>query len=44
VVTNDPHHDPDIQHLPFFAVSPQFFTNIYSSYHRRVLAFDVFAR
>lgn len=25
LVTNHPEHDPDIQHLPFFAISPQFF-------------------
>lgn len=24
LVTNHPEHDPDIQHMPFFAISPQF--------------------
>ncbi|KXS10027.1 fatty acid/sphingolipid desaturase [Gonapodya prolifera JEL478] len=33
VVTNSPEHDPDIQHLPFFAVSSRFLTKLYSSYY-----------
>lgn len=44
VVTNSPEHDPDIQHLPFFAITTKFFSNLRSSYHKRVLAFDAFAR
>lgn len=32
-------HDPDIQHLPFFAVSTKFFDNLYSSYHNRIMHF-----
>ncbi|KAJ3079115.1 hypothetical protein HK102_004020 [Quaeritorhiza haematococci] len=44
IVTNSPEHDPDIQHLPFFAVTTRFFDNIYSTYHNRVLHFDKFAR
>jgi delta8-fatty-acid desaturase len=40
VVTNDPEHDPDIQHLPFLAVSPKFFKNLFSTYHKRILKFD----
>ena len=44
VITNDPHHDPDIQHLPFFAVSEKFFSNLYSSYHDRIMKFDEFAK
>jgi sphingolipid 8-(E)-desaturase len=43
-VTNDPEHDPDIQHLPFFAVSVKFLKNITSSFYDRVLEFDAFAK
>ncbi len=44
IITNDPHHDPDIQHLPFFAVTTEFFNSIYSSFHGRKLEFDPFSR
>ena len=44
IITNDPHHDPDIQHLPFFAVTSEFFNSIYSSFHGRKLKFDGFSR
>ncbi|GJE87650.1 fatty acid/sphingolipid desaturase [Phanerochaete sordida] len=44
LVTNHPTHDPDIQHLPFFAISPVFFTSLWSSYYKRVMAFDAFAK
>ncbi|KAJ3883338.1 delta 8-sphingoloid desaturase protein [Lentinula edodes] len=40
LVTNHPSHDPDIEHLPFFAISPKFFSNLYSSYYKRVMPFD----
>lgn len=40
VVTNDPEHDPDIQHLPFLAVTSRLFNNLYSSYYERTLKFD----
>ncbi|KAK9451449.1 fatty acid desaturase-domain-containing protein [Limtongia smithiae] len=43
VVTNDPIHDPDIQHLPFFAVSTKLFGNVFSTYYERVLQYDAFA-
>ena len=39
-----PPSDPDIQHLPFFAITPAFFKSLYSSYYKRELAFDRFAR
>ncbi|KAJ3779145.1 delta 8-sphingoloid desaturase protein [Lentinula raphanica] len=41
LVTNHPSHDPDIEHLPFFAISPKFFSNLWSSYYKRVLPFDL---
>ncbi|KAF5375255.1 hypothetical protein D9758_000346 [Tetrapyrgos nigripes] len=44
LVTNHPSHDPDIEHLPFFAISPKFFTNLYSSYYGRILPFDFASR
>ncbi|THH20234.1 hypothetical protein EW146_g1078 [Bondarzewia mesenterica] len=43
VVTNHPSHDPDIQHLPFFAITPDFFKSLYSSYYKRELPFDRFS-
>lgn len=36
--------DPDIQHLPFFAISPAFLTSLWSSYYKRVMAFDAAAK
>ncbi|KLT42495.1 fatty acid/sphingolipid desaturase [Cutaneotrichosporon oleaginosum] len=44
LVTNHPEHDPDIQHMPFFAITPQFFRNLWSTYYKRVVAFDAPAR
>ncbi|KAI9490093.1 fatty acid desaturase-domain-containing protein [Zychaea mexicana] len=44
IVTNHPEHDPDIQHMPFFAITTRFFNNIYSTYYNRVLEFDAPAR
>lgn len=44
IVTNDIDNDPDIQHLPFFAISTRFFESRYSTYYRRVMSFDAFAR
>lgn len=43
LVTNDPIHDPDIQHLPFFCVSSRLFGNIFSTYYDKYLWFDAFA-
>ncbi|SGY76268.1 BQ5605_C005g03479 [Microbotryum silenes-dioicae] len=44
LVTNSPEHDPDIQHLPFFAISTKFFGSLRSSYYKRAMAFDAFAQ
>ena len=44
LVTNAPEHDPDIEHLPFFAISHRFFGSLRSSYYERLLAFDGAAR
>jgi delta8-fatty-acid desaturase len=43
VVTNHPVHDPDIQHLPWFAISNQFLNNLYSSYYKRIMLIDKLA-
>lgn len=44
IVTNDPEHDPDIQHLPFFAITTKLFSDLFSTYHQRVMKFDAFAK
>ncbi|KAI5959600.1 SLD [Candida pseudojiufengensis] len=44
LITNDPVHDPDIQHLPFFAVSVRLFDNVFSTYYDKTLWFDAFAQ
>lgn len=44
IVTNDPVHDPDIQHLPFFAVSTRLFTSVKSTFYKRVLVYDAAAK
>ncbi|GMK56792.1 hypothetical protein CspeluHIS016_0306320 [Cutaneotrichosporon spelunceum] len=44
LVTNHPEHDPDIQHMPFFAITPQFFRDLWSTYYKRVVAFDPFSQ
>ncbi|EIM20124.1 fatty acid/sphingolipid desaturase [Wallemia mellicola] len=44
IVTNHPEHDPDIQHIPFFAISTKFFNSMWSTYYRRVMEFDAFAK
>lgn len=36
--------DPDIQHLPFMAISPKFFASLYSVYHDRVMFYDFLGR
>ncbi|KAK2736316.1 hypothetical protein FQN55_001702 [Onygenales sp. PD_40] len=45
IITNSPEHDPDIQHMPFFAISSRFFTSLLrSSYYDREMVFDAAAR
>lgn len=44
IVTNDPVHDPDIQHLPFFCVTPRLFGNVFSTYYEKYFPFDAFAQ
>ena len=40
IVTNAPEHDPDIEHMPFFAISHRFLTSLRSTYYDRILTFD----
>jgi sphingolipid 8-(E)-desaturase len=35
--------DPDIEHIPWFAISPAFFHSLWSSYYKRIMSFDHFA-
>ncbi|KAH0590815.1 hypothetical protein H2248_000937 [Termitomyces sp. 'cryptogamus'] len=44
LVTNHPSHDPDIEHLPFLAISPVFLNSIWSSFYRRTMSFDRVAK
>jgi len=44
IVTNSVEFDPDIQHLPVFAVTEKYFKSVYSIFHGRVLAFDFVAK
>ncbi|EXJ94796.1 hypothetical protein A1O1_03194 [Capronia coronata CBS 617.96] len=44
IVTNSPEHDPDIEHIPFFAISTRFFGSLRSSYYDRVMPFDAIAK
>nr|OQO31764.1 hypothetical protein B0A51_00666 [Rachicladosporium sp. CCFEE 5018] len=44
IVTNSPEHDPDIQHMPFFAITPRFFSSLKSTYYDRIMSFDAMAQ
>ncbi|RAL00665.1 fatty acid/sphingolipid desaturase [Aspergillus ibericus CBS 121593] len=44
IVTNAPEHDPDIEHMPFFAVSHRFLTSLRSTYYDRVMTYDAAAK
>jgi delta8-fatty-acid desaturase len=44
IATNHLEHDPDIQHLPFLAITTKLFTNIFSTYYKRVLPFDAVSK
>ncbi|OMJ20483.1 Delta(8)-fatty-acid desaturase [Smittium culicis] len=45
IVTNQPENDSDIQHLPFFSISPVFYGgDLFSTYYNRPLIFDEFAK
>lgn len=44
MVTNHPEHDPDIQHIPFFAITKEFFGSLWSTYYKRVMLLDSFSK
>ena len=44
IVTNSPEHDPDIEHMPFFAISHRFFESLKSTYYERIMTYDIFAK
>ena len=44
IITNSAEHDPDIQHLPFFAISHRFFDSLRSTYYERIMTYDAFAK
>ncbi|KAI1370291.1 fatty acid desaturase [Hypoxylon crocopeplum] len=44
IVTNAPEHDPDIEHMPFMAVSHRFFQSMRSTYYDRVMEYDAAAK
>jgi delta8-fatty-acid desaturase len=44
IVTNSPEHDPDIEHMPFFAISHRFLFSLRSTYYDRIMAFDPAAK
>lgn len=44
IVTNEPEHDPDIEHMPFFAISHRFFDSLRSTYYDRVMKFDAVSK
>ncbi|MCJ1226191.1 hypothetical protein MMC12_002840 [Toensbergia leucococca] len=44
IVTNSPEHDPDIEHMPFFAISHRFLSSLRSTYYDRIMTYDPFAK
>jgi delta8-fatty-acid desaturase len=44
IVTNSPEHDPDIELMPFFALSHRFFDSLRSTYYDRIMAYDAVAQ
>ena len=44
IVTNSPEHDPDIEHMPFFAISHRFLDGLSSTFYNRVMTYDSFAK
>ena len=43
IVTNSPEHDPDIEHMPIFAISHRFFDSLRSTYYDKIMPYDRFA-
>ncbi|KAI0597154.1 fatty acid desaturase [Biscogniauxia sp. FL1348] len=44
IVTNSPEHDPDIEHMPFLAVSHRLLQSLRSTFYDRVMEYDAAAK
>ncbi|KAL8713888.1 MAG: hypothetical protein Q9220_002034 [cf. Caloplaca sp. 1 TL-2023] len=44
IVTNSPEHDPDIEHVPVFAISHRFLGSLRSTFYDRCMTYDNVAR
>ncbi|KAH7154823.1 fatty acid desaturase-domain-containing protein [Dactylonectria estremocensis] len=44
IVTNAPEHDPDIEHMPLFAVSHRLLGSLRSTYYDRVMEYNAVAK
>ncbi|KAK4246348.1 fatty acid delta-6 desaturase [Corynascus novoguineensis] len=44
IVTNSPEHDPDIEHLPFLAISHRFLASLRSTYYEHIMHYDAVAK
>ncbi|KAL9010520.1 MAG: hypothetical protein Q9173_004552 [Seirophora scorigena] len=44
IVTNSPEHDPDIEHVPLFAISHRFFGSLRSTFYDRIMTYDSVAK
>jgi delta8-fatty-acid desaturase len=44
IVTNAPEHDPDIEHMPLFAISHRFLGDLRSTFYDRVMKYDAAAK
>ncbi|KAL6804492.1 fatty acid/sphingolipid desaturase [Trichoderma sp. SZMC 28012] len=44
IVTNAPEHDPDIEHMPLFAVSHRLLGSLRSTFYERVMTYDAAAK
>ncbi|KAH6982787.1 fatty acid desaturase-domain-containing protein [Ilyonectria sp. MPI-CAGE-AT-0026] len=44
IVTNAPEHDPDIEHMPLFAVSHRLLGSLRSTYYERVMEYNAVAK
>ncbi|KAF2656033.1 fatty acid desaturas-like protein [Lophiostoma macrostomum CBS 122681] len=44
IVTNSPEHDPDIEYVPFIAVTHRFFESLFSTYYGQMMEYDAVAK
>ncbi|KAF2853903.1 fatty acid desaturas-like protein [Plenodomus tracheiphilus IPT5] len=44
LVTNHPEHDPDIQYIPFFAITHRFLESLTTTYYEWVMEYDALAK